>query len=194
MNWTIKSLLRCSVFLFALTLSTQAQLAGNTGEVAGTFGYAHVYGVTSDNQLTFGGSGSYNFTPNVSVGFDYRYTPLGSETIGGITSSGHLQTYGAVARFSPSRPSRAVPYVLAGVGHVGETAGVALGQIKQSAGQGGFYIALGGGASLYVAPNWGIRPEFRYERQQFGSTPVFTSFGQNDWMATASIFYQFGGK
>jgi hypothetical protein len=60
------------------------------------------------------------------------------------------------------------------------------------------YVAAGGGASFYVGHGFGIRPEFRYERQQFAATVVdgisISGGGQNDLRATVALFYQFGGR
>jgi opacity protein-like surface antigen len=189
------------LFFLAVCSTSRAQgIAAGSGEASGAFGYAHVNGVASKNHLSFGGSGLYNLNPIVAVGFEYNYTPLGSETISGITGSEHLQTYGGVARFSLSKSSHIVPYALVGFGDVNGKAEIIASPegVSASASQNGFYFAFGGGATIFAAPRWGIRPEFRYERQQFGATningSVSAAFGENDIQATVSVFYQFGGR
>lgn len=195
MRCTHKSFCASLVVLLAITCPAFAQgIAAHSGEAAGIFGYSHVDGVTSNNHFAFGGSGSYNFSPVVAAGFEYKYTPLGSETISGASASAHLQTYGGVARFSFAKASSVVPFVLVGFGGVNEKAVASSGGISASAGQSGFYFAFGGGATIFAGPNWGIRPEFRYERQQFVTNSQFSSFGQNDVQGLVSVFYQFGGK
>ena len=193
MRCLYKSFCASVIFLLAASSPTLAQgIAAGSGEVSGMLGYAHVDGVTSYNHFAFGGGGSYNLNQVVAVGFEYKYTPLGSETISGINASEHLQTYGGVARFSFSDSSVA-PYVLVGFGGIDGKAVASLGGMSASAGQTGYYTSFGGGASIFVGPRWGIRPEFRYERQQFVANSQFSSFGQNDVQALVTVFYQFDG-
>jgi hypothetical protein len=189
-----KSLCASTIFLLAASSPALAQgIASGSGEVGGTIGYAHVDGVTSNNHFAFGGSGIYNLNQVVAVGFEYSYTPLGSEAIEGIKASEHLQTYGGVARFSFSGSSVA-PYALVGFGGVDGKAVATYEGMTVSDGQSGYYFALGGGASIFFGPRWGIRPEFRYERQQFVANTQFEAFGQNDVQGLVSVFYQFGGR
>ena len=95
---------------------------------------------------------------------------------------------------------RVIPYVLVAGGGLSETAVGTSGGMKVTASQNGFgyYIGFGGGASIYAGPNWGIRPEFRYERQHFNSTTIggspIAAYSQNYILGTVSVFYQFGGK
>jgi hypothetical protein len=123
---------------------------------------------------------------------------LGSETASGITVSGHIQSYGAVYRGYLSKSSRVVPYVLVAGGGLSETAVGSAQGAKVSISQNGEYFGFGGGASIFVDPSWGIRPELRYERQQFSAETVdgssFAAYGQNYVLGTISVFYQFGGK
>jgi hypothetical protein len=190
------------IFLLAISSLSLAQgIAAGSGEVAGAFGYAHVSGVTSNNHFTFAGSGIYNANHFVAAGFEYKYTPLGSETIEGITGSGHLQTYGGVARFSFDESTGIVPYALVGFGGADLKAIVSAQNMNYSSSQGGFYFVFGGGATIFAGPHWGVRPEVRFERQHFDGSSANTSngvpvaaFGQNDIQALASLFYQFGGS
>jgi len=56
----------------------------------------------------------------------------------------------------------------------------------------GFYAAVGGGASLYLGKNWGIRPEFRWERQDLTFAGLVSN--TNVVMGSASVFFQWGGR
>jgi hypothetical protein len=56
----------------------------------------------------------------------------------------------------------------------------------------GYYYSVGGGASYYVGKNWGVRPEFRYVRAEFGVGGVNES--ANAIAMTGGVFYQWGGK
>jgi hypothetical protein len=195
MRYLYKSLCASVIFLLAASSLALAQgIAAGSGEVSGTIGYARVNGVTSFNHFAFGGAGIYNLNQIVAVGFEYSYTPLGSEAISGANASAHLQTYGGVARFSFSESSDVVPYALVGFGGVDEKAVASFEAISASASQKGYYYAFGGGVTIYVGPGWGIRPEYRYERQQFVANTRFDSFGQNDSQALVSLFYQFGSR
>jgi hypothetical protein len=196
---TFKSFCVSITFLLAVSLPALAQgIARGSGEASGTFGYAHVNGVTSYNHFVLGGSAFYNINQYFAAGFEYKYTPLGSETIGGVNGTEHLQTYGGAARFAFSGSGRAVPYAVVGFGAVDEKAIASYQGVSESASQGGYYVSFGGGATIFGGQNWGVRPEFRFERQQFDGTSVgglpVAAFGQNDVQGTVSVFYQFGGK
>jgi hypothetical protein len=201
----MRCILKCSIaaLVVLLTLSTplRAQVAARSGDVSGNVGFSNLSGdetVDGNKHVAFGGAGAYNFSDWGAIGFDYSYQMLGSETASGVTVSGKIQSYGGVYRGYLSKSSRVVPYVLVAGGGFSETAVGTSGGMKVSASQNGYYIGFGGGASIYASPTWGIRPEFRYERQQFSATTVggaaLAAYGQNYALGTISIFYQFGGK
>ena len=200
MRCTLKSFCVSLVFLLAVSSPVWAQgIAAGSGEVTGNFGYAHVNGITSKNHVSFGSSVVYDLNQIVALGGEYNYQPLGSETIyPGITGTAHLQTYGGVARFSLTKSPSVVPYALAGFGGTDLSTAVSVQNITFGVSQKGCYFASGGGATIFACPRWGIRPELRYERQQFNSTTIGVdsvgSFGQNDVQATVSVFYQFRGR
>jgi opacity protein-like surface antigen len=198
MRYLYMSFCASVVFLLAVSSPALAQsIAAGSVEASGTFGYARVDGVTSNNHFAFGGAGIYNLNQIAAVGFEYSYTPLGSETISGISASEHLQTYGGVTHFSFCESSVA-PYALVGFGGANLKAIASYEGMSASASQSGYYYAFGGGVNIFVGPRWGIRPEYRYERQQFNGTNVggmlVGAFGQNDSQALVSFFYQFGGR
>jgi hypothetical protein len=198
MRRTLKSFCASLVFLAVSSPAWAQGIESGSIEASGNFGYARVNGINSNNHFTFGPSVVYNLNQVVAVGGEYSYQNLGSETLSGVTGSGHLQTYGGVVRFSFSDSARAVPYALVGVGGTDLRAVASAGNISASAGQTGLYYAFGGGVSLFAGPRWGIRPEVRYSRQQYNATTIegtpSAAFGQNDITATVAIFYQFGGR
>lgn len=193
-----KSFWVAAVVLLALSSSAVAQgIAPGSLDIAGSIGYAHVNGITSKNHVSFGPSVVYNLNPIVAVGGEYNYQPLGTQTIfPGFTGTAHLQTYGGLARFSLTKSPRVVPYALVGFGGADLYTAVSVLNVSFGVSQKGYNLALGGGAALFAGPRWGIRPEFRYQRQHFNSTTIggssVGSFGQNDVQATVSVFYQFG--
>lgn len=199
MRFMHKSFCVSVAVLLAMSAPARGQgIAEGSVEAAGTFGYAHVGGVTSNNHFAFGGSVFYNINSNFAGGFEYKYTPLGSENIGGATASEHLQTYGGAARFTFAKSGRALPYAVIGFGGINEKAIASYEGVSESASQGGFYVAAAGGATIFMGDHWGIRPEFRYERQQFDGTSIggypVAAYGQNDVQGLVSVFYQFFGR
>ena len=111
----------------------------------------------------------------------------------GVTGSEHIQTYGGVARFSFC-DSAIVPYAVVGFGGVNGKVVASYQGLSASEGQNGYYFAFGGGTTIFVGPRWGIRPEFRYERDQFLANSQFAAGGQNVPQFLVSVFYQFGGR
>jgi hypothetical protein len=198
MRSTLKSLCVSTVFLLAASGVALGQgVAAGSVELAGNVGFSSIKGVDNDRHVVFGGSGAYNLSQLVAIGFEYSYNPLGSLTEDGATGSEHLQLYGPVARFSLAESSRVVPYVLVAAGGSSLDAVASDQNVSLSAAQRGYYFGAGGGVTLYVGSHWGIRPEFRYERQQFNATTIqgfqVASFGQNEYQGSAALFYQFGG-
>ena len=199
MRCTLKSFCVSMIFLLAVSSPAWAQgIAAGSGEVTGNIGFSNLKGVDNGRHASFGGSGTYNFSELIGVGFEYNYQMMGSETISGVTGTEHMQTYGAVARFALAKSTRVVPYVLVAAGGESMRDVVSAGNLSVSASQSGYYVGFGGGASIYAGTNWGIRPEFRYERQQFTATTIDNisvgAFGQNYVQGTVAIFYQFGGR
>jgi hypothetical protein len=150
------------------------------------------------------GHGSFGFaagasaTRHLTLSAEYNYLMLGSLTVNGETGKEHLQIYGVGVRVAVINTRLLVPYVLLGGGGNRLSATVTEGSVSASASQNGYYFAAGGGASFYGGHGFGIRPEFRYERQQLTTTTAggisFAGGGQNDLRATVALFYQFGGK
>jgi opacity protein-like surface antigen len=198
MRRTLKSLCVTTTLVLAFSAGANAQgLAAGSFEASGNVGFSNLKGVDNDHHASFGGEVAFNLAKTTAIGFEYNYLGLGSVSVSGATASGHLQTYGPVARFSFAATSRVAPYVLLAAGGANLTAVASEGNIKVSASQGGYYFGFGGGAAIYLGDNWGIRPEYRYERQQFNATTVsgqnIASSGQNYSEGSIALFYQFGG-
>ena len=188
------------LFLSALSVCSRAQgVMRNSFDVSANGGITNLDGV--DNKK---GHGSFGFAAGYSAGSratlsaEYNYLMLGSLTVNGATGKEDLQLYGAGLRIAIVNTRLVVPYVVvAGGGNrLGATA--TSGGASSSASQSGGYFGAGGGVSLYVGHGFGVRPEFRYERQQFKATTVggfsVAGGGQNDVRATVALFYQFGGR
>lgn len=199
MRRTFKSLSGLFTILLTASSPVWAQgIAAGSGEVAGTIGISSIKGVDANRHLLYGFSGFYNVTPWLALGGDYIYQSMGSQTLSGVTGSGHLQLIGPVARFSVDATSTVLPYVLVGGGALNYHAAVSSGNLSIGASQNGLYFVTGGGASIYASERWGIRPEFRYARLHFNSNTIqgitVPTYGENDYQGTVTIFYQFGGR
>ena len=133
---------------------------------------------------SFGGSGGYNVSQNISVLGEYQYIPQGS--CGG--TSVNTQFYGGLMRASFGS-GKVAPYILVGGGGVREAGSGSDLNVTFSGG----YIAFGGGASIFLGKNWGIRPEVRYN-YGFLSGDGVTAVGGLDYQATGGVFFQFGGE
>ena len=212
-NWTrIGSKIMRSIFaysiaalvaLFTLSSPLRAQVKAGSGDVSGNVGFSNLSGSETEDgnkHVAFGGAVSYNSptTDWASLGFEYSYQMLGSATQSGVTESGHIQSYGGVFRAYLTKSNRVAPYALLAGGGQSDTEAATSGGLKVTASQSGYYIGFGGGASIYAGPSWGVRPELRYERQQFSATTVdsfpVAAYGQNYILGTISVFCQFGGK
>jgi len=177
-----------AIFLLIVSAPARTQVLARSGEVAGTVGYDHtVYSPSGGPTSThfFGASGGYNLTPQVTVLGEYKYDPLNFSE-GGITY--HDQLFGGAARYNFLSSERIVPFAVAGVGSFRMTAS----EGSLSVSNNGYYFNFGGGASIYLARNWGVRPEYRWERQHDDLTGM-VAIGHVSNLS-ASIFYQFGGR
>jgi hypothetical protein len=171
----------------ALSVPAHAQVLAHSAEAAGTVGYVHTSysrpNGPTPNHSFFGGSGGYNITPYITILGEYKYDSLGTSYGANI----HAQNYGGAARFNLRPSGKVVPYGVVGGGGFKFTEG----QGSLSITADGTYVNFGGGASIYLSKNWGVRPELRYERQQFSYNSIDIS--ANAVTASGSFFYQFGG-
>jgi hypothetical protein len=202
MRCILRSSIATLVVLLALSSPLRAQVLAGSGDISGNVGFSNLSGdetVDGNKHMAFGGAVSYNSptTDWASLGFEYSYQRLGSETAI-VTDSGYLQSYGGVFHAYLRKSSRIVPYILVAAGGLSKTAVESAAGVKVTASRNGYHTGSGGGTSIYVGSNWGFRPELRYERQQFFATMIagspLAAYGQNYILGTVSVFYQFGGK
>jgi opacity protein-like surface antigen len=199
-----------SLLIFVvLPLGAQAQgVKSGSIELSANGGITNLNGI--DNKRghgSFGFAGAYNLTSHLALIGEYNYIVLGSRSedvlsdgvsAGTLTGKEDLQLYGAAARFSLINTRFVVPYVLVGGGGNRVQATATFQNQTISGSESGGYFAVGGGASFYLSHGFGVRPEFRYERQQFAGTTIegiaVSGSGGNDLRATGALFYQFGGR
>jgi hypothetical protein len=171
--------------LWAQSAQDSAQgITAGSADVAGNVGFSNLTGADGNKHVHFGGSGGINLSPRVTLLGEYSYMPMGS--LSGVAFN--TQLIGVVSRLNFFTSKRAVPYALVGAGFDrlnGSESGV-------NVSANGSYAAVGGGASLYLGKSWGIRPEFRYERQEVTFAGLIAD--TNVVMGTASVFFQWGGR
>ena len=192
----MRCILKCSIaaLVVLLTLSTPlwAQVLVHSGEVAGTYSYVNSTGFSGHQG--YGGSGGINLAKRVTLVGEYSYLSLSYLTPNvGVTNSTTNELGGVAVRINFLSDQRIVPYVVIGAGieHVNFTIGSA-----SAATDNGYYDAYGGGASIYLTKNIGVRPEFRYD-YELGITDVFGQpvySYQNVYQFSGSLFFQFGGR
>jgi hypothetical protein len=175
----------CASILLVSTTAVRAQVLAGSGEVAGFGGYGYMnYGdelpAVNNNHPFFGGAGGYSPLSSVTVFGEYIYIPTGSG--GGETAK--AQFFGGGARYNFLSSTKIVPYVVVAFGGDRYT----LSGGGSSASVSGYEAGFGGGVSWYIGKNWGVRPEFRYVRQDYSGT------GFNTTLESGGFFYQFGGK
>jgi len=181
------------ITLLALTVPAVAQggVVAHSGDVAVNVGFGSQSGndtLDRDKHPSYGASGAYNFTKHVAFLGEYSYLSLGSEH--GI--DGRAELLGVGARYSLLPSKRIVPYVVAAMDLDRFSISQSASGITETESTKGFYLGLGGGASFYATNNWGIRPELRWEYQNFPSGPFNDSI--KTVRGTVSLFYQWGGK
>jgi hypothetical protein len=192
MSSILKGLAISLLSLFVLTPSMRAQVLASSGEVAGNIGFNNLTGVDGNKHVEYGFSGAYNPTPSLAVVGEFNDLPQGSVSSGGVTANGYYRLYGAAVRASFAAAERVVPFVIAGGGGSSAGASASYQGVHASASVGGAYVSIGGGASVYINQNWGVRPEFRWDEQFFSSSG--SSSTQSDVRGLFSVFFQFGGK
>ncbi len=197
-----------TALLLALSNSAQAQVASGSGELAVSGGWntgwntSQGFGTVSGSPLdptfkasaySFGASAGYNLSESLAVLGEFQYIPLGStdaityegESVPSITFK--TQLYGANLRYSYGN-GKIVPYVLVGGGGASysDSANGASSSVS------GAYVDFGGGLSLYLGKNWGVRPEYRYSDLFFSESG--TNFTSGVSQITGGLFFQFGGE
>jgi hypothetical protein len=189
--------------IFAASIAAHAQR--NTVEVAAGGGYSYLdtgrVGIEGyKNHGTMDASVSYNVLKNLSAGFEYAFTPLHSETVGtsngNATGSVDVHNYGAVVRVGLFKAKALMPYVSVTGGGLDLKFSAKQGNLSGSQSFKGGYLGAGVGMNAYLGHGFGVRPEFRYERQQLKDSAqnydIFAGNGRNQLNLTGSLFYTFG--
>jgi opacity protein-like surface antigen len=178
-----------------MMIPAHAQTTPLSGEVSANVGFNNVStqiintlpttGIPlNKDYVQFGFSGGLNVTRQVAVLGEFNYLPLASVGPAYVDA----QLYGGAVRYSPINKSAIVPYVIASVGGTrvsGTDGGYSL--VKS-----GSNLGVGGGVSIYLNHNWGIRPEFRYIHHSL--TALGNTYGLNTSTGTLAVFYQWGGR
>lgn len=176
------------VLFAACTASSHAQVAPHSGDAGFNAGWNNAgrlqsNGTISTSAFSYGGSGGYNLSENIAVLGEFQYIPEGSYD----KVSANTQLYGGLMRYTFGM-GKVAPYILVG----GGGSRGSLGTSGLSVSVGGGYVGFGGGASIFLGKNWGIRPEFRFNDVFFSAAG--TTANARMYQATGGVFFQFGGK
>jgi len=193
MKWisVFSSVTLLAIFLMA-TSTARAQVVPGSVMVGGDAGYVHT-SIPNDsetyNRYTFGATGGYNLDKWVGAFFEYNYVSILNQDMGeGVNASAHVNNYGGAARFYPYNKGKIIPYGIFDGGGA---------QLNESvSGEGsisvnGNYVGGGAGALVYLGRNWGVAPDFRFNRYSF----TYDGYTVNPHVVTVlgGVFYQFGG-
>jgi hypothetical protein len=103
---------------------------------------------------------------------------LFAETSYAPSSAYKMANFGGGVNFGfPTKFDKLVPYVVVAGG---------LGRDTTGSGSNGAMFAAGFGARYFIGSNWGLRPEFRFQRYQ--------DRGLNTYVFTAGLFYRVGRR
>jgi hypothetical protein len=197
--------LKVTVLIAACTIASDAYAQrgpqGGTAEVAIGTGYAYLN--TGNDTVTgkknhpeFHVSLSYNILKQLAVGFEYALVPLDSEQQFGVKFTEHLRNFGGVGRVGLFQTHGAMPYVLISGGEISLLNKGSLGNQNESYTQSGTYFGTGGGVNLYLPHGFGVRPEFRFQRQSLratsGNNINLSDLNRNELAVTGTLFYSFG--
>jgi len=189
-----------------MVLSAPARAQGITplsGEISANVGFNNVIsGIVKDyfnnnstgineEYVQFGFSGGINLSKQIAVLGEFNYLPLATAATG-YTGSIDAQMYGGAVRYSPISSNRFVPYVVAGGGSTRLSVSDSYQGVKTSVSHNRNYYGFGGGVSIYAGRNWGIRPEYRWNRQI--QTYNSVNYTINASTGSVAVFYQWGGR
>jgi Outer membrane protein beta-barrel domain len=191
------SLIRqCFALLFVLALfapaAVQAQVKKFSGDVSANVGFNNLTGIDGKKHPEFGFSGGFNVIKQLAIVGEFNYLPQGSATQSNINVNANYQFYGAAVRYSPFPNYRVVPFISYGEGYARVAASASAGSSSAHASLNGSYFGFGGGGSIYITHNLGLRPEFRWDRQTY--TQNGNSASQNDVRGMIAVFFQWGGR
>jgi hypothetical protein len=167
-------------------------VATKTGDIGANLGFSNENGADNSKHVSMGFDVGYNFTSHLALTGEYEYMPEGTVSSSGVSVTTDTQLLGVAPRFTLINYKNVSPYAVGGFGYAYSRASAATSSISVSANVNGFYAGAGGGVSIFGGRHWGIRPEIRWERQEYYSDGQ--SDGKNFARGTISIFYQGGGN
>lgn len=166
--------------LFTGTIAKAAD-GGYSGEVIGFGGFQHISLI--GNKAQFGGAIGYKVGHATQIFGEVSSASLGCsfQSIVAYDQCGGrvLNLTGGLNIGIPIHSEKTVPYitVLGGLGHF--------------TGENDALFGAGGGVRQFIGSNWGVRPEFRWQRyQSFGDQ----AGGINTYAFSVGLFYQFGKR
>lgn len=193
---TLKVVLPMACLL--VSASAWCQVAPRLGDASYSIGYDHVgkgpnhdFSDNSGNSVTTGFNGGYNINQHIEAGGEFNFFNDPQPSVGGANVGMHILNYGGLARFNLMPESKIVPYGVFGLGGSHATAKASLGSASASVSENGYYLGFGGGASIYLGSNWGVRAELRDNWNHFSYQGSNNS--TNAFAMTGGLFYQFGG-
>ncbi len=194
----LKTGLTLACFLVAAT--GWSQVAPGSADVSYNIGYNHVgagpnddFAPQSGNSFTTGGNGGININQYIEVGGEFNFFQDPQPEFSPVSASIHILNYGALARFNLAPNSKVVPYGLFAFGGSHATASASEGGDSGSVSENGYYVGFGGGASIYLGQNWGVRAELRDNYNHFSAPGGGGTDSTNVVAMTGGVFYQFGG-
>lgn len=194
----LKAGLSLACFLFAAT--AWSQVAPGSADASYSIGYTHVgagpnndFAPQGGNSITTGGNFGYNVNEHIEAGGEFNFFNDPQPEFSPATASIHILNYGGLARFNLAPQSKIVPYGVFAFGGSHATASASLGGQSGSVSENGFYVGFGGGASIYLGSNWGVRAELRDNYNHFSAPGGGGTDSTNVFAMTGGVFYQFGG-
>jgi hypothetical protein len=159
-------------------------VANRALDFSGNFGFSSEGGLDGNRHMTYGGAGAWDRFGRIAVLGEYEWQPQGAT----LSYKQAQSLIGFGGRYYVTESKRLPVYVVAAGGYDHALLdGVGTGQNKNS---NGGYIGFGGGVSMYLTENLGVRPEVRYQYEGVGTT----GGGFNSVTGTVSVFFQLGGE
>lgn len=172
--------------------------ARHTFEVSPLIGRSDIQGVDLRRHTFYGGTFGYYLNPRFTLLGEYTFLPMGTSIVNGpgVTTTGkeNFQIAGAALRYNFKPIHGVVPYVQLGGGYIHNldkytyTNGLAPSDYSAS----GYNVDAAGGLNIHLARNWGIRPEFRWDRQNL--YPGVSQVSHENYFGSVGVFYQFGWR
>jgi len=195
---------RCSLVLVLVALSATARAqraplsldgAANVGAYSLT-PYNFTNNLNNTTHMELGATAGINLIKQIAVVGEFNYLPQGTSTLTGSNYELIYKMAGAAVRYTPFQYKRFAPYLVGGGGYIQLNANLNSGS-QPSGTQNGDYVSYGAGVSIYVWHHFGVRPEFRQDRED---TSTLSGGGlpgtvrQNANRGTVGVFYEFGGR